>query len=55
MDDEEFHWTQIETMREVLLEHGFVAAEQAEPEAIIRKINNWWEGGVEAFLEWYDC
>lgn len=47
----ELSWKEIECMREVLLDHSFVAAEHAEPENIARKIQNWWPGGVAAFLQ----
>ena len=50
----EISWRAVECMREVLLDHGFVAAEHAEPERIAKKIQNWWPGGVAAFCEYHD-
>lgn len=47
----EISWRAVEDMRDVLLEHGFVAAKHAEPEQIVKKIKKWWPGGVVAFLK----
>jgi hypothetical protein len=38
-------------MRDVLLEHGFVAAEHASDKNIVKKIEKWWPGGVPGFLK----
>lgn len=49
----EVSWRAVEDMRDVLIEHGFVAAEHADADKIVKKIRKWWPGGVAGFLKHY--